>query len=135
MWRVYFIMGDLLACILTGAATAWMTQAVIPADWFMVLGMLAGMVLGALAGTIGGFVFAPLFGGMEVMLPVALSAMVAGMGAGMAQTMPGAMDRSIDGISWSEGMLGGALAGLACLAFTYLLQARVRGEVNIREVK
>ena len=128
MWRVYFIIGDLLACTLTGAAAAWMTQAVVPADWFVVLGMLAGMVLGALAGTIGGFVFAPLFGGMEVMLPVSLSAMVAGMGAGMAHTMA----RNIGGIGWSEAVLGGVLAGLACLAFTYLLQARVRGDVNIR---
>lgn len=135
MWRVYFIMGDLLACTLTGAAAAWATQAVVPADWFVALGMLAGMVLGTLAGMIGGFVFAPLFGGMEVMLPVSLSSMVAGMGAGMAQTMPGAMARNIGGIGWPEAVLGGALAGLACLAFTYLLQARVRGEVNIREVK
>ena len=127
MWRAYFITGDILACALTGAATAWLTQAVIPGDWFVALGMVAGMVLGLLTGTIGGLLFAPLFGGMEVMLPVSLTAMVAGMGAGMTLSM--------DGSNWSEIVLGGALAGLACLAFTYFLQVRVRGEVKLREVK
>jgi len=131
MWRVYFITGDILACTLTGAVAAWLAQAVVPADWFMAFGMLIGMLLGMLAGVIGGFLFTPIFGAMEVMLPASLSAMVAGMGAGMAQTMP----RSMDGISWSEAVLGGALAGLTCLAYTYVLQARLRGEVTIREGK
>jgi len=128
VWRVYFIIGDLLACTLTGAVAAWLAQAVVPADWFMALGMLIGMMLGMLAGVIGGFLFTPLFGAMEVMLPTSLSGMVAGMGAGMAQTM------SIDGIIWSEALLGGALAGLVCLAYTYLLQAKLHGEVKRREL-
>ncbi len=131
MWRVYFIIGDLLACTLTGAAAAWLVQAAVPADWFVGIGMLAGMGLGMLVGVIGGFLFTPLFGALEVMLPTSLSAMVAGMGAGMAQTMA----RSIDGISRSEAALGGALAGLARLVFTTLLQVRLRGEAKTREVK
>ncbi len=135
MWRAYFIIGDLLACTLTGAAAAWLVQAVVPADWFVALGMLAGMALGMLAGAIGGFLFTPLFGAMEVMLPAALSAMVAGMGAGMAQTMAQTTARGSDGIGWSDATLGGALAGLACLTFTYFLQARLRGEVKTREGK
>ncbi len=85
MWRAYFIVGDLLACALTGAAAAALVQAAVPADWFVAFGMLAGMALGMLAGAFGGFLFTPLFGAMEVMLPASLSAMVAGMGAGMAQ--------------------------------------------------
>lgn len=129
MWRVYFVTGDLLACTLTGAAAAWLAHATISADWFVALGMLVGMALGMLAGVIGGILFTPLFGAMEVMLPASLSAMVAGMGAGMAQTM------HAEGITWSQALLGGALAGLLCLAYTYLLQAKLRGEVRCRELK
>ncbi len=129
MWRVYFVIGDLLACTLTGAAAAWLAHAMVSADWFVALGMLAGMALGMLAGVIGGILFTPLFGAMEVMLPASLSAMVAGVGAGMAQTM------SIDGITSSETLLGGAVAGLVCLAYTYLLQAEMHGEVNLRELE
>lgn len=135
MWRAYFMVGDLLACALTGAAAAVLVQAAVPADWFVAFGMLAGMALGMLAGAFGGFLFTPLFGAMEVMLPASLSAMVAGMGAGMAQTMAQDASRVMDGIGWSEAALGGAVAGLACLAFTYLLQARLRGEAKIGEVK
>ena len=131
MWRIYFIVGDLLTVTLTGAAAAWLTQALVPADLFVAFGMLAGMVLGMLAGLTGTFLFTRLFGGLEVMLPAALSAMVAGMGAGMAETMT----RRVDGISGSEAALGGVLAGLACLAFVYLLQARLRGDVMDRAVK
>ena len=128
VWRLYFVTGDLLACTLTGAAAAWLAHAMVSADWFVALGILAGTALGMLAGVIGGFLFTPLFGAIEVMLPTSLSAMVAGMGAGMAQTM------SIDGIIWSEALLGGALAGLVCLAYTYLLQAKLHGEVKRREL-
>ena len=128
MWRAYFIVGDLLACTLAGAAAALLTQAIVPADWFVVLGMVVGMVAGVFAGIFCGILFTPLFGGMEVMLPVSLSTMVAGMAGGMAQTMA----RGALGIGWSEAVLGGALCGLACLAFVYILQVAVRGEAKIR---
>lgn len=131
MWRIYFIVGDLAACTVTGAGAALAVQSVIPGDWPVALGMVAGMGLGLLAGVIGALVFTPLFGALEVMLPASLSAMVAGTASGMAQTVA----RGSGGIGWSEAALGGALAGLACFAFTALLQAMKRGEVEIREVK
>lgn len=131
MWRVYFIFGDLVACCLTGAASAWFVQTVVPADWAAVFGMAIGMVLGGIAGIIGGFAFTPLFGAMEVMLPVSLSAMTAGMGAGMAQTMTD----NPAGISWSDALLGGVSIGLACLIFTYILQAITNGNAPVRKVK
>jgi hypothetical protein len=127
MWRVYFVIGDILACTLTGAAAAWLAHTTVSADWFMAVGILVGMGLGMLAGVIGGLLFTPLFGAMEVMLPASLSSIVAGVGAGMAQTI------STGGILLSEALLGGALAGLVCLAYTYLLQAKLHGEVKHRE--
>ncbi len=128
MWRTYFICGDLLACSLAGAGTAWLVQALIPSDWPMIFGMALGMVLGMTVGTIASLFFTPLFGAMEVMLPVSLSAMVSGMWAGMAQT---GTDRFF-GLSDIDALQGGTVAGLACLAFTWLLQAKLRGNANIR---
>jgi hypothetical protein len=136
MWWLYFVVGDLLTCTVAGAAAGWLVQAVVSTDWFLAVGMAAGMGLGMLAGVVGGALFTPLFGALEVMLPAALSGMVAGMGAGMAQTLtqgPGA--NVYGGLGGSEAALGGALAGLACLVFTYLLQALVGGEVRRRAPK
>ena len=120
--RPYFIFGDLLACIVTGAAAGWVTYAVIPGDWHPLIGMALGMVLGMLVGMVGGLLFAPLFGDMEVSLPASLGGMVAGSANSMLRGM---MEFGPGGALWI-----GALAGLACLAFTYVLQARLHGVVK-----
>ncbi len=115
--RIYFIAGDVLACVLCGAAAGWLAAAAIPADWAMLAGMVTGMLIGMAVGTVGGILFSPFFGAMEVMLPASLSGMVAGLAGAM--TVPGI------------GSLGiGALAGLACLAVTYVLQSRLCGEAG-----
>jgi hypothetical protein len=120
--RPYFIFGDLLACTVTGAAAGWITYAVIPGDWHPLIGMALGMVGGMLIGTVGGLLFAPLFGDLEVALPVSLGGMV----AGSATSMP----RGMDGFGPDTSLWVGALAGLACLAYTYVLQARLHGETK-----
>ncbi len=120
--RVYFILGDLLACIVAGAAGGWLAQLTVPGDWFVPIGMGTGMALGMLAGMIGGFLLTPFFGSIEVMLPAVLSGMVAGMGIGMRQTMAG--------IGPGDATLGGVMAGLLCLVFTYLVQAKLHGKTQ-----
>lgn len=120
--RLYFIVGDLLACTLTGAAAGWFAVTVIPADWVMLAGMLAGMVMGMATGLVGGILFSPFFGAMEVMLPASLSGMVAGLAVGMAHTFIG--------VNAVAALGAGALAGFGCLAFTYFLQARLQGPVQ-----
>lgn len=120
--RAYFIFGDLLACAASGAAAGWITFAVVPGDWFAIIGMMLGMALGMLAGTVVGFFFAPFFGDFEIALPAGLSGMTAGAAVGML--------RGMAGIDAAAALLGGAVAGLACLAYTYLLQARLHGEAK-----
>lgn len=120
--RPYFIFGDILACIATGAAAGWIVHAALPADWFAPVGMVLGMALGMLIGLAGGFLFGPLFGDLETTLPAGLSGMVAGSLAGMLQGMVE--------FGSATALLGGALAGLACLAYTYAWQARLRGEAK-----
>ena len=120
--RLYFVFGDLLASAVTGAAAGWITFSVIPGGWHPLIGMALAMVLGMLVGTVCGFLFAPLFGDLEIALPVGLGGMVAGMATSMMRGMA-----EFDG---GAALWVGALAGLACLAYTYILQARLHGVVK-----
>ncbi|MCH7555457.1 MAG: hypothetical protein IIC08_05645 [Proteobacteria bacterium] len=120
--RVYFILGDLLSCIVAGAAGGWLILLVMPGDWFVLLGMVIGMALGMVAGMLVGALFSPLFGAMELMLPASLSGMLGGMVVGMMHAMAG--------IGPADAAWSGAAVGILCLAFTYRLQARLHGEVE-----
>lgn len=120
--RAYFIFGDLLACTVTGAAAGWIAHAVVPGDWFALVGMALGMLSGMLVGVIGGIFFTPLFGAMEISLPAVLTGILAGSVMGMLTGMAE--------IGPATALWGGALVGLLCLAFTYFLQARLHGEVK-----
>lgn len=120
--RVYFIAGDLLACAATGAAAAWLAWAVVPGDWFAPFAIALGMVSGLIAGTLGGILFTPFFGSMEIAMPTGLTGMAAGMAGGMLPAL--AADDA------GTALWVGAAAGLLCLAYTYVLQARLHGEVE-----
>lgn len=119
--RLYFLFGDLLATAVTGAAAAWIVQTAMPSGMFLPLAMLVGMVLGMLVGAAFGTLFGPFFGAFEVALPTALAGMMAGMMAPMLKGMAGGAVAAL----WT-----GAITGLACLAFTYILQALMRGEAR-----
>jgi hypothetical protein len=123
--RLYFILGDLLACALAGAAGGWLAHVAVPGDLSSFFGMFIGMFLGMVAGMLAGFLLIPLFGAMEIMLPAALAGMVGGMVVAMQQAMAG--------VGPQEATLNGALTGAACLVFTYILQARLGGEVSLDE--
>lgn len=120
--RIYFVFGDLLACILAGGATGWLVQHLIPGDWFGLIAMLIGMGLGMAIGMLSGLLLAPFFGDLEVMLPASCSGMLAGMIIAMGLTMTPVMAANAIGV--------GALAGLFCFAYTYILQARLSGEAR-----
>lgn len=124
--RLYFLIGDLLACIVSGAAAAWLVWLAIPAGWaapvWMPAGMVLGMVIGTPVGVIGGVLFTPLFGAMEISMPAGLSGMAAGMLAGMATPMTEISATGAPGI--------GAAAGLVCLAYSYIRHAMLVGVVE-----
>ena len=120
--RPYFIFGDILACAATGAAAGWLVHALIPGAWFLPLAIVAGMALGMLAGMIGGMLFSPFFGGFEIIMPAALSGMAAGMVVAMLSAMAGTGPAAALG--------AGGATGLACLAYTYVLQALKHGPVR-----
>jgi len=85
--RIYFIVGDVLVCLVAGAGAGWLVQYVVPGHWYPLIGMVIGMALGMFVGMLAGFLFGPFFGAFEVMLPASLSGMLAGMIVGMAYTM------------------------------------------------
>jgi hypothetical protein len=120
--RVYFIAGDLLACAATGAAAAWLAWLAVPGGWFAPLGMVVGLVVGLLVGMLGGILFTPIFGSMEIAMPTGLTGMASGMAGGMLPAL--AADDA------GTALWVGAAAGLLCLAYTYVLQARLHGEVE-----
>lgn len=121
--RLYFFLGDCLANTVTGVLAAW--GGVVwsgPDGWPMPVAMLTGMVVGMAVSLFSQVPFLLFFGAMEVMLPVMLSGMVAGMAGPMGWAVAPASDggRSV--------LLAGAAVGLAVVAYTYILNARVRGE-------
>ena len=121
--RPYFILGDFVVNVLTGLAAALATIAVVGTGWNMMIGMFVGMALGmALAMLLSLAVFAAFFGAMEVMLPAMLTGMAAGMWLGMAAPM-----EPIGALRAAE---MGTVTGVGVFAFTYLMNARLRGKVS-----
>lgn len=121
-WRIYFIVGDILACATAGAASGWLTSTIVSGDWFALAAMAVGMIVGVIIGLLGAILFTPFFGSFEVMLPSSLSGMVSGMALGMIDIMAE--------IGWSQAVWGGGLIGLLCLMGTYVLNFSLRGEAN-----
>ena len=121
--RPYFILGDIVANLVTGVAAALATVALIGPGWNMLVGMFVGMALGmALAMLLSLAVFAAFFGAMEVMLPAMLTGMAAGMWLGMAAPM--------GAVGALRAVEMGAATGVAVVVFTYLMNARLRGKVS-----
>ena len=88
--RLYFLFGDLLACVLVAVLTASACAAIFPASWPMVLlmpvSMVVGMILGLLIAVMAGLIY--FFGAMEIMVPTMFTGMVAGMWGAMVGAGP-----------------------------------------------
>ncbi len=120
--RPYFLLGDLLTVTVTGALAGLACAAIIDKGWnpaaAMVLGMALGMVVAFVTNTLLGL----LFGAFEIMIP----AMLTGMASGMVVAMQAA---GVD-LSLAAGARLGAQLGPVVLAFTYIMNAFLAGEVK-----
>lgn len=120
--RPYFLLGDVLACGVTGAAAGLAAVGMVAQSWNMLAAMVVGMIIGmVLALFLGLALFFWLFG-FEVLIPVMLTGMLAGMALGMAE--------AVTGLEWSGGAVAGALIGWGTLLATYLINARLTGKVS-----
>ncbi|MFV0278411.1 MAG: hypothetical protein ACK5HY_14680 [Parahaliea sp.] len=117
--RLYFVVGDLAANIVTGALVGWLVWLATPHGWNMWLIMAPAMILGMVLATVLAIPLGMLFGAMEVMVPMMLSGMVAGMVLGMHA----AMHRSDAAFALATG----ALCGLASILAVWALNSLLRG--------
>ena len=113
--RPYFIFGDVVSNVGAGAAVAVVCHAASLHTWPMVIAMPVGMVAGSTVAMLSASALAFCFGAFEVMLPV----MTTGMVVGMSTAMWGQQGMGVS-------VTAGAGLGLAVLAWTYLLDARIR---------
>ena len=123
--RPYFVVGDLIANSALGALVGVCCALVIPQNWPSLVAMMAGMLLGMLIAIPVQLASSLLLGAFETMLPMMLSGMSSGMlVAMMASQKP---------VPWRDGLTAGALAGLAVVAFTYVMNALLTRAANPSE--
>ena len=117
--RLYFVLGDLFANLLTGLLAALLCWWVIVTGWNMFLAMLLALALGVFVGLVLFFPLGVLFGAMEVMLPIMFTGMVSGMVVGMAVAM--------HPLPLLAAVQYGLVTGFICIVFIWLLNVRLRG--------
>jgi hypothetical protein len=120
--RLYFLFGDILTTGLAGLLTALLCVAATGVGWPMPLAMLWGMLLGMTLSAPLGLGLGIWFGAFEQMLPAMLGGMLSGMAV--------AMHEAAGGIEWGRAALVGALWSWGALAFTYVVNVALRGEVK-----
>lgn len=82
-----FIIGDYLAGIIVGVATAFVVGLVIQPGFDMVLAMLIGMGLGMAVHAVVGLLLAPAVGMFNAMIPASIIGMYGGMFFAMRDSM------------------------------------------------
>jgi hypothetical protein len=115
-----FIVGDFLSVLAIGAIVGALCVIGVAPGWSVLLAMALGMI----GGMALGFAWSPLvgiwLGAHEAMIPAMLTGMIAGMIVAM---------RAANGIlAASDGAIVGAAIGIACLLFTYAMNAWLGGE-------
>ena len=116
--KLYFMIGDWLACALLSALAAWAAR-LLPATWPMAVEMGVGMLVGMMAAMLAMPPFMALFGAMEVMLPVMLGSMLSSMLPSMA---PHLREENVLLLAWA------AALGMAAWLFTWLFDRWLRRE-------
>ncbi|MBF0263405.1 MAG: hypothetical protein HQL97_16390 [Magnetococcales bacterium] len=118
--RLYFLLGDLLACGVLSALATWAAW-LLPSTWPMSVEMVVGMGVGMVAAMLAMPPFLALFGALEVMIPVMLGSMASSM-------LPSMVPRLRDDL----GMLlaWGAGCGLAAWGVTWLADRWLRRRVG-----
>ena len=118
-----FTIGDYLAGMLVGAATALCVRMVVWPGMDMVLAMIVGMALGMLIHLVLGLAFGPLIGMFEAMIPASLIGMYGGMFFGMRDSMA-AGSRTLQ-----AALAVGAIFGAIVVAAVRFYDRTLRGAV------
>lgn len=117
--RLFFIVGDFVANIFSGALIGLLAWAIVDTGWNMWLAMLAMMLLGMVVGLVLFFPFSLKLGAMEVMLPLMFSGMLGGMVVGMLAAMVP--------LSLASALAHGAVSGFAGILCIWIANSMLRG--------
>jgi hypothetical protein len=118
-----FVLGDYMAGMLVGAATAFAVRAVVWPGMDMVIAMLVGMALGMVVHVALGLLFMPLLGMFQSMLPAMTIGMYGGMAFGMRDSM--AAGSSTLGAAGAVGALFGAIVVFGIRLYDRILRGTV----------
>ena len=117
--RLFFMIGDLVANVVSGTIAGLAAWAIVDPAWNMWLAMLAMMVLGMALGLVLFFPFSIKLGAMEVMLPLMFSGMLGGMVVGMLAAMVP--------LSLASALAHGAVSGLAGILCIWIANSMLLG--------
>ena len=118
-----FEIGDYLAGMLMGVATALAVRAIVWPGMDMVIAMLVGMAVGMILHLVVGFALAPLLGMFETMMPAAVIGMYGGMFFGMRDSM--AAGSTTHAAAAAVGALFGAVVVLSIKMYDRTLHGTV----------
>lgn len=118
-----FIVGDYLAGMLVGAATALAVRLVVWPGMDMVIAMMLGMALGMILHLVLGLLLAPAIGMFEAMIPASLIGMYGGMFFGMRDSM------AAGSRTYHVAMLVGAIFGAVVVGVVHYYDRTLRGAV------
>ena len=120
--RLFFILGDHITCIVSGALVGIFSAWFFDPSWGMFSAMIVGMVLGMLVGFIfPGTICLHYFGLFELMVPLMVTTMLVGMVVSMAASMLT--------VTYSSAAIAGALIGIFSLRLTYRWNNNISGLV------
>jgi len=120
---MYFVIGDYIAGMLIGVATAFGVRAAVWPGMDMVLAMLVGMAIGMVIHLVMGFAFAPLLGMFQTMFSAAVIGMYGGMFFAMRDSMA-AGSRAVSSVA-AVGALFGAAVVLGIRTYDRILRGAV----------
>ena len=122
--RLYFVLGDLFANLITGALVGWLSWLIVDPGWNMWIAMFLMMVVSMFVAIILWIPFSVWFGAMEVMVPLMFTGMVSGMVVGMWAAM--------EQLSAMDCFYLGAVCGLVSLVVIWILNSALRGTEPVR---
>lgn len=118
--RLFFVLGDMLSNIMTGAIVAWACWSLFDSDWNMFVAMVLAMGFGMFLSMLLWLPAGLLFGVMEAMVPMMFTGMVASMIVGMWAAM--------HPLSLQAAIATGAVSGLLCINIIWILNNHLRGQ-------
>ena len=117
--RLFCVLGDVAATVLTGAVVGWLSWLIVDTDWNMFIAMLILMPIGMFVALLMWIPASMLLVAMECMIPMMLAGMVSAMFVGMWLAM--------SPLGAEVAFMLGAVFGLLAMVVVWILNNSARG--------